>query len=141
MAKKQFDTKTATSKFFTGAAGEEKPQETPEIQTAHNTDTADSTHNTQENPYEQERHPNGAKFPRRQGRPKKQPEERKRAFRYNLLLDADLNQYLHEIVWIKRSNMTQYVNDLIRADYEAYLKDCKEKGKDPFEGWENPNET
>lgn len=76
-----------------------------------------------------------------QGRPRLTEEQKKRGKRYNLLLDRDLDQFLHEIVWVKRTNMTQYVNDLIRADYEAYLKDCKEKGVDPFEGWENPNEV
>lgn len=138
MAKKQFDTKSATSKFFTDAEQDTKvEQKAPEPQ---KTDNTHNTDDTQINPYELERHPNGQKFPRRQGRPRKEASERKRGFRYNLMLDADLNQFLHEIVWIKRTNMTQYINDLIRAEYEAYLKDCKEKGKDPFEGWENPNE-
>ena len=132
MAKKQFDTKSATSKFFTNATDDSKTNETSVTQT---------TDNTQEKHYKQDHSPNGTEFPRRQGRPKKQPEDRKRTFRYNLLLDNDLNQYLHEIVWIRRTNMTQYVNDLIRADYENYIRECQGKGINPFEGWENPNDV
>ena len=131
MAKKQFDTKSATSKFFTNAIDDNKPYEISVTQT---------TDSTQEKHYKQDHIPSKTEFPRRQGRPKKQPEERKRTFRYNLLLDNDLNQYLHEIVWIRRTNMTQYVNDLIRADYENYIRDCQKKGINPFEGWENPND-
>lgn len=70
----------------------------------------------------------------KRGRPKK--EKPLRGYRYGLNLDADLDPYLHEIIWKKRTTMTQYINDLIRADYEAYLADCKKKGIDPYEGWE-----
>lgn len=135
MAKKQFDTKSATSKFFTSATDNNEANETSVTQ------TTDSTGNTQEKHYKQNHFSNRTEFPRRQGRPKKQPEDRKRTFRYNLLLDNDLNQYLHEIVWIRRTNMTQYVNDLIRADYENYIRDCQRKGTNPFEGWKNPNDV
>lgn len=132
MAKKKFDTKSATSKFFTNVTDDNEANETSIIQT---------TDSTQEKHYKQDHFPNRTEFPRRQGRPKKQPEDRKRTFRYNLLLDNDLNQYLHEIVWIRRTNMTQYVNDLIRADYENYIRDCQRKGINPFEGWKNPNDV
>ena len=60
----------------------------------------------------------------------------KRPFKYNMALDADLWKYLHEISWIRRKPMVQIVNDLIRADMEAYIADCKERGVDPYEGWE-----
>lgn len=140
MAKKQFDAQAATSKFFSNTDGADNAQ---------NTDNTQSTDNTHKKPYKQDtyitdfagKHPDGVAFPRKQGRPKKSLEERKKRIRYNLLLDFDLNQYLHEIVWQRRTSMTDYVNDLIRADYEAYLKDCKEKGKNPFEGWEKPDEA
>ena len=66
---------------------------------------------------------------KKQGRPKK--ETPLRGYRYNLTLDADLKQYLHEIVWQKRTSMTQYVNDLIRADMERYFAEGGTK-----DGWE-----
>lgn len=60
----------------------------------------------------------------------------KRPYKYNIALDADLWKYLHEISWTRRKPMVQIVNDLIRADMEAYIKDCNERGVDPYEGWE-----
>lgn len=131
MAKKQFDAQTATSKFFTNAQDTQSADSEQNTDSKHNTDNTDNKH---------EKYPGGFTLPRKQGRPKKAPGDKVKRLRYNLLLEADLNQFLHEIVWQKRMTMTDYVNALIRADYEAYLKDCKEKGKDPFEGWENPNE-
>ena len=52
----------------------------------------------------------------KQGRPRKTEEERLRGYRYNLNLDRDLKEYLHETAWKKRTSITQYINDLIRAD-------------------------
>ena len=60
-------------------------------------------------------------YPKR-GRPKKTEEEKLRGYRYNLNLDKDLQQYLKEIAWMNRTSITQYINDLIRADMEAFLK-------------------
>lgn len=53
---------------------------------------------------------------RKQGRPPKTEEEKLRGYRYNLNLDRDLKEYLHETAWKKRTSITQYINDLIRAD-------------------------
>lgn len=117
MAKK-FDTQGATAKFFTQSDAAVQEAQTPPPQTVE---------------------PVKGKAP--QGRPRLADNEKKRGKRYNLMLDKDLDRFLHEIVWVRRTNMTQYINDLIRADYEAYLKDCEAKGKNPFEGWENPNEA
>lgn len=79
---------------------------------------------------------NDAQAISKRGRPKKTEEEKRRGYRYNLNLDKDLQQYLKETAWKNRTSITQYINDLIRADMEAYFKDCEEKGIDPMEGWE-----
>jgi hypothetical protein len=79
-----------------------------------NTQNTDSTQGTQ----------------KKLGRPTLKPEERKRGYRYNLLLDADLKQYMHEMAWRQRTSITQWVNDLIRADMEAYFANGGTK-----EGW------
>ena len=52
------------------------------------------------------------------GRPPKAEEEKLRGYRYNLNLDRDLKEYLHETAWKNRTSITQYINDLIRADME-----------------------
>lgn len=49
---------------------------------------------------------------------KKQP---KRGYRYNMCLDADLRGYLEKVTFTNNTSKTQYLNDLIRADMEAYL--------------------
>ena len=41
-----------------------------------------------------------------------------RGYRYNLNLDADLKDFLHETAWEKRMSMTQYINNLIRREME-----------------------
>lgn len=53
---------------------------------------------------------------KKQGRPPKAEEEKLRGYRYNLNLDRDLKEYLHEAAWKNRTSITQYINDLIRAD-------------------------
>lgn len=60
---------------------------------------------------------------------------KKRSYRYNLLIDDDLNEYLHFASWWGKKSMTQFVNDLIRQSYNDYIKDCTEKGKMTFENW------
>lgn len=60
--------------------------------------------------------------PKKQGRPPKAEHEKLRGYRYNLNLDKDLKGYLHEMAWRKRTNITQYINDLIRADMEEYIR-------------------
>lgn len=72
----------------------------------------------------------------KRGRPKKTKEEKLRGYRYNLNLDRDLQQYLKETAWKKRTSITQYINDLIRADMDAYFRACEAAGIDPREGWE-----
>lgn len=72
----------------------------------------------------------------KRGRPKKTEEEKLRGYRYNLNLDRDLQQYLKETAWKKRTSITQYINDLIRADMEEYFRQCEIAGIDPREGWE-----
>ena len=70
---------------------------------------------------------------RSQGRPRKSEEEKLRGYRYNLDLDRDLKEYLHEAAWKKRTSITQYINDLIRADMEneaELLKENIKKGMD-----------
>ena len=57
-------------------------------------------------------------FTPKQGRPRKSEEEKLRGYRYNLNLDRDLKEWLHEAAWKKRTSITQYINDLIRADME-----------------------
>lgn len=89
---KNFDTKAVANKFFT--------------QEPHNTE---DTHNKQDKPS-------------KQGRPPKKEEEKLRGYRYNLNLDRDLKDYLHEMAWKNRTSITQYINDLIRADMEAYIE-------------------
>lgn len=59
--------------------------------------------------------------PKKQGRPPKKEEEKLRGYRYNLNLDRDLKDYLHEMAWRKRTSITQYLNDLVRADMQDYL--------------------
>lgn len=112
MAKKTFDAASVTSRFFTQAAPKQAKQTTVELSNAEN---------------------QAEIVPRKKlGRPRLQSGERRRGYRYNLLLDADLNEFLHEIAWRKRTSMTQYINDLIRAEYEAYQADCEKKGIAPF---------
>jgi hypothetical protein len=55
---------------------------------------------------------------KKQGRPPKADSEKLRGYRYNLNLDRDLKEYLHDVAWRKRTSITQYINDLIRADME-----------------------
>ena len=68
------------------------------------------------------------KITKKQGRPPKNENEKLRGYRYNLNLDRDLKEYLHEMAWKKRTSITQYINDLIRADMES------------AEEWKNTNE-
>ena len=89
---KNFDTQSVANKFFTREEHE--------------------THNTQD------AHDKSNK----QGRPPKKEEEKLRGYRYNLNLDRDLKDYLHEMAWKNRTSITQYINDLIRADMKAYIE-------------------
>lgn len=58
------------------------------------------------------------KMTKKQGRPPKDEAEKLRGYRYNLNLDKDLKEYLHEMAWKNRTSITQYINDLIRTDME-----------------------
>lgn len=64
------------------------------------------------------------------GRPKKEEEEKKGGYRYNLNLDKELKTYIKNKAWQDRKSATDYINDLIRADMKAYFK----KGG-TTEGW------
>lgn len=133
MSKKSFDTKTATSKFFT--QNTQETQSTPNTPITH--DTHDK-HSTQDTPTPEQIAAAVLKLQQepKRGRPPKTEAEKLRGYRYNLNLDRDLQQYLKETAWKNRTSITQYINDLIRADMEAYFKECEEKGIDPREGWE-----
>ena len=89
---KNFDTKSVANKFFTREEHEKQ-----------------DTHNTHDKL-------------NKQGRPPKKEEEKLRGYRYNLNLDRDLKEYLHEMAWKNRTSITQYINDLIRADMKAYIE-------------------
>lgn len=57
---------------------------------------------------------------------KGRPIERPNTYRFSLYLDGDLKSYIDFIAWKRSSpgskySITQYLNDLIRADMEAYL--------------------
>ena len=92
MQKKTFDTASATEKLFS----------------THDKHDTHDTHSAQSE----------AGSP---GRPKKAEADKLRGYRYNLNLDRDLKPFLHEIVWQQRTSITQYINDLIRREMEAYL--------------------
>ena len=98
MGKKNFDTQKAADKFFTHIT--QNTDNTYNTDVTQNTQNAYSTHDTHST---QERKP-------------------LRKYRYNLALDADLNEFLHEIAWQNRTSMTQYINDLIRREMEKYNK-------------------
>lgn len=140
MSKKSFNTEAATTKLFSRAAQE--PQETQ---------GKPDTHDTHEKPLTEERllellqeskgilaavPEEEAERISKRGRHKKAEAEKLRGYRYNLNLDRDLQQYLKETAWKNRTSITQYINDLIRADMEAYFRQCEAQGIDPKEGWE-----
>lgn len=58
----------------------------------------------------------------KRGRPPKKECEKLRGYRYNLNLDSDLKDYLSDIAWKNRTSITQYLNDLIRADRENHYR-------------------
>jgi len=66
----------------------------------------------------------------------KKPAGDGKKIRWNLTLEPELNDFMRFIT-IKREikNMTTYINDLIRADKEAYEAECEKKGIDPYGGW------
>ena len=76
--------------------------------------------------YENESAEKAKQITRKQGRPRKTEQEKLRGYRYNLNLDRDLKEYLHETAWEKRTSITQYINDLIRADMKkkGWLDEC-----------------
>ena len=120
MAGKKFDTQNIADKFFT--QGNQENQQNQQIQQKPDINPTAGIGTSQRKP----------------GRPKK--EKKLRAYRFSILLDEDLDAFLHEIVWVKRTSMTQYINDLIRQEKEDYVKDCLERGVNPYDGWEKENE-
>ncbi len=117
MAKKTFDSKTVTDKFFFNGV-----QNTDNTQIAESTHDADDTQNTDDTQTTQKTTETAKKLTKRDAR-------------YNLLLDADLKIFLKQIVWEKRTTMTQYINDLIRAEYNKYIHAAEVEGRDPFVNW------
>ena len=105
MAKK-IDTSSAMSKFFTPGT-----QDTQPSQVNHDNYNNQENHNNQST--QEKRMP---------GRPKKTEEEKLRGFRYSLLLDKDLNAFLHFMAWKNKTSMTQYLNNVIRDLKEEHLK-------------------
>lgn len=73
---------------------------------------------------------------RKLGRPKKTEEEKLGNYKFTLNLDGKVKRYLQNIAWQNRLSLTQYVRNLILDDMERYYQECKEKGVDPEEGWE-----
>lgn len=59
-----------------------------------------------------------------QTKDKKPPVEKEavKRYRFNLNLEGDLEPYLRNIAWQKRTSVTQIICDLIRKDQEEYLK-------------------
>lgn len=49
------------------------------------------------------------------------PVERPETYRFSLYLDGDLKEYIKYMSWKRKQSATQYLNDLVRADMEAYL--------------------
>lgn len=131
MGKKSFDTKGVTDKFFTVSDTHDKHV----TQNKHNAppETKDLTPDQIAAIVRQSVEILEKTTPKR-GRPPK--EEKLRGYRYNLNLDKDLQQYLKETAWRERTSITQYINDLIRADMKAYFARCEELGINPKEGWE-----
>lgn len=58
-----------------------------------------------------------------QGTPKKagRPVERPDTYRFSLYLDGDLKDYIKYISWKQQKSITQYLNDIIRAEMAAYI--------------------
>lgn len=104
--KKNFNTDATMGKFFT--------QEQSKVE---------------EQPIQEKAPEKAIEEPKKPGRPLK--EEKLRGYRYNLNLDKDLKPFLQKIAWENRTSITQYMNDLIRAEQEKYLA---EGGS--LEGWE-----
>lgn len=93
MAKKTFNTEEVSKKFFTQGATE----------TTQTTATTEKKQETQ----------------KKAGRPK----EIETTYRFSLYLNGDYKEFIDYIVWKKKyKNITRYLNDLIRADMEAYIE-------------------
>ena len=51
------------------------------------------------------------------------PVERPETYRFSLYLDGDLEKYIKYAVWRDRKkSVTQYLNDLVRADMAEYIR-------------------
>lgn len=57
---------------------------------------------------------------KKQGRPIKK--DKKATYRYNLCLDMELKPFLMKRAWEQRQAVSQYLNELIRKEMEAYLE-------------------
>lgn len=49
------------------------------------------------------------------------PIERPDTYRFSLYLDGDLKGYIKYISWKQQKSITQYLNDIIRAEKAAYI--------------------
>lgn len=55
---------------------------------------------------------------------------KKNKYKYSLAVDDDLNGFIKQMAWQSHKSIARYINELIRADKEKYLK---EGGKlDPY---------
>lgn len=50
------------------------------------------------------------------------PKERHETYRFSLYLDGDLKDYIKFASWKQQKTITQYLNDIIRAEMEAYIE-------------------
>ena len=124
MAKK-FNTEDATASFFSQA--QEQPQQAQEGQTVSLTQEQLAQIIAQSKQILDNAQPEKKPV----GRPKKTEEQKLRGRRFSLMVDKDLGQYMKEKAWQDRKTITQYINDLIRADMEEYFKNGGTK-----DGWE-----
>lgn len=94
MAKKNLNAENAFDKVWSNE----------ETQTTQETSTTQKTQVTQETP-------------KKAGRPVERPD----TYRFSLYLDGDLKDYIKYISWKQQKSITQYLNDIIRAEMAEYV--------------------
>lgn len=47
----------------------------------------------------------------------------RKKYRYNLTVDDDLNGFMRQMAWLNHTSITQYLNDLLRAEKEKFLNE------------------
>lgn len=63
--------------------------------------------------------------PKKAGRPVERPE----TYRFSLYLDGDLKDYIKYISWKQQKSITQYLNDIIRAEMAEYVASGGDEGE------------